>query len=263
MLNIGCGEGQFLRSLVARANANGESNLGLWGVDSSKLAVRYAAKRRRKASFAVCAPHTLPFADGVFSTIFSVTRGNGVLRVPVEWDECCRVLRPGGAIIVARLGSDHLLELRSESERLQQQAPPKQFAAGLAENYVRHRSEQMYCGALADSLRAMAPEVAASSAAQGAAKAGRAERKSSWNRGGDYCHCSLGRAGLHCCLGAAMFNRAASTHTACHEHRTPDPAEEGGVPAWCATVSAIPVDTAQGPGPASLRRFWAVAIPSR
>jgi len=151
LLAAGCADGFYLRAveraLQARSKKGGDGNVGdgsapasvgLWGIDSGKLAVRYAAKRQPSARFAVAPGHALPFADGVFDLVFSAF-------APSSWDEYCRVLRPGGAVVVARAGPRHLKELRALSG-----APtfsePKQFAAGQGELYCRFASEERYRG---------------------------------------------------------------------------------------------------------------------
>lgn len=96
LLAAGCADGVYLRSveraLISRgvrvpgAGAEGDRSgggaitAGLWGVDSGKLAVSYAAKRQPSARFAVAPPHALPFADGVFDLVFSAF-------APSSWDE--------------------------------------------------------------------------------------------------------------------------------------------------------------------------------
>ena len=161
VLNAGCGEGLCLRRLEQRmAQLSGQhSRLAssvLWGTDQNKLAVRYASKRQRSARFAVCSPHQLPFADGCFSVVFAVS-------APSPWDEFCRVLRPGGVVIVARPGNRHLSELRTQLLRDSTGAPvpgsepPKQFSAGLAENYLRVSTEEQLGGSMAEHLLAMTP----------------------------------------------------------------------------------------------------------
>jgi len=166
VLGSGCGEGAYMRQLGALAaacggdGADGTSDglgLGLWGIDDAKLAVRYAAKRQRQASFAVASAHRLPFAAGSLDLVFSVFG-------QAPWEEFCRVLRPGGAVVVARAGPEHLIELkRTAAKQMNTLDPkagaPKQFAAGLAENYVRVRSEAVYSAQMADNLLRMTPSL--------------------------------------------------------------------------------------------------------
>eukprot|EP00962_Isochrysis_galbana_P043637 scaffold16692_cov91-Isochrysis_galbana.AAC.1 len=59
----------------------------------------------------------------------------------------CRVLRPGGAVVVARAGSGHLHELRQLAGAPSRTAP-KQFAAGQGEMYCRFCSQERYRGAM-------------------------------------------------------------------------------------------------------------------
>jgi len=155
VLNIGCGEGVYLRRLqglieegAATTAAATPSIAGLWGTDTSKLAARYAAKRQPDANIAVAMPHCLPFADGVFSVVFCTFAS-------APWEEICRVLRPGGAVVVARAGNRHLQQLRTLAQHLDssgraaalaaaEMAEPKQFSSGLAEHYLRCTSEETF-----------------------------------------------------------------------------------------------------------------------
>ena len=155
ILNVGCGEGNTLRCIQQRLEGAAEAGStepgipGLWGTDESKLAVRYAAARQRgTAHFATAAPHKLPFADGSFSVVLATS-------TQLPWDEACRVLRPGGAVIVAREGPSHLNETSNGGAAADDARAPKQYAAGLAENYVRVCSVETFCGETARSLLAM------------------------------------------------------------------------------------------------------------
>lgn len=72
------------------------------------------------------------------------------------------MLRPGGAVIVARAGPDHLQQIKrrvlgTHADR----APPKkaQYPAALAENYVRVKTEEAFTSELAAHLLQMTPLV--------------------------------------------------------------------------------------------------------
>lgn len=149
VLNAGCGEGVWLRGVDAALEGRAE----LFGVDIGKTAVRYAAKRQPSARFAVASPHRLPFADGSFDCVVSAF-------APAPWEEFCRVLRPGGAVVVARAGAEHLRELRKRAEAEDTaRRSPKEFSAGLAENYLRLRTVETLRGEQARHLLAMTPFV--------------------------------------------------------------------------------------------------------
>jgi 23S rRNA (guanine745-N1)-methyltransferase len=100
LLDVGCGEGAFLRSLhdVAR--------LELHGVDLSSPAIELAAKASRGALFVVAnADRALPYADASFDFICTIDARTNV-------DEFARVLKPDGLVLAAVPAADDLIELR-------------------------------------------------------------------------------------------------------------------------------------------------------
>ena len=152
ILAAGCGEGIYLRKVGEHLAATGRAAAGLWGTDTEKLAVRYAAGRQPGANFAVASPHKLPFADGSFDVVL-------VAFAHAPWDSICRVLRPGSAVISARAGPDHLRQL---SQRVRgvlkaERAGPDHHPAALAENYMRVRTEEVFAGKQATQLLEMTP----------------------------------------------------------------------------------------------------------
>jgi 23S rRNA (guanine745-N1)-methyltransferase len=88
VLDAGCGEGTYLAAVTAATGTEG------WGVDVSKPAVRLAARRHRAHRYAVASSLDLPFEDAVFDAVVSVF-------APRAFAEFSRVLRPGGAIVLA------------------------------------------------------------------------------------------------------------------------------------------------------------------
>ncbi|KAL3895746.1 MAG: hypothetical protein SGPRY_013437 [Prymnesium sp.] len=126
----------------------------LWGTDDNKLAVRYAAKRHKTARFAVAPPHRLPLASGSMDLVLSAfAPAVGPVR-----EEFHRVLRPGGAVVVARAGREHLKELRALAGGPPWR-PPKESTQGFGENYSRIRTEEHFSESAARSLLAMTPMV--------------------------------------------------------------------------------------------------------
>lgn len=82
-LDAGCGEGYFLAALCSRFGFEG------WGVDISTAAIDAAARAYPLARWVVAnADRTMPFADGCFDLITSIT----ARKNPVEFR---RLLAPG------------------------------------------------------------------------------------------------------------------------------------------------------------------------
>ncbi len=104
LLDVGCGEGAFLRHLAAI------SGLERHGVDISAPSIELAAKASPEVLFVVAnADRFLPYADQTFDFVTSIDSR-------VNAGEFERVLKKGGLILVAVPGPDDLIELR---ERVQ------------------------------------------------------------------------------------------------------------------------------------------------
>jgi len=104
LLDVGCGEGAFLRSIGA------VSGLECHGVDISAPSIELAAKSSPEVFFIVAnADRFLPYADASFDFVTSI---DARVNAP-EFD---RVLKPHGLILVAVPAPDDLIELR---ERIQ------------------------------------------------------------------------------------------------------------------------------------------------
>lgn len=101
-LDAGCGEGHYLRSLAAAAEAR---NLSLLGLDISKWAVQAAARQVLTARWVVGSNAGLPVLSGSLDQVLCL------FGFPV-YGEFARVLRPGGTLLQVDAGQDHLRELR-------------------------------------------------------------------------------------------------------------------------------------------------------
>ena len=100
VLDVGCGEGYYLRHL-GQARPAAER----WGLDISRDAVRLAAGADKAGHYLVATAARLPFADDSFDAVMSLF----ALTVPEEFS---RVLRSGGAYLQALAEPDHLLGLK-------------------------------------------------------------------------------------------------------------------------------------------------------
>lgn len=104
LLDAGCGEGYYTGRLREALASNGLAPQ-LFGFDISKFAVKAAAKKHREISFAVASMFEIPVQSGAADCVFNVF-------APIVEDELCRVLRPGGTLILAVPGERHLFGLK-------------------------------------------------------------------------------------------------------------------------------------------------------
>ncbi|MFW1676735.1 putative RNA methyltransferase [Pontibacter sp. JAM-7] len=104
VLDVGCGEGYYTQRL-AQYFATAQRPLALAGLDISKHAIKAACQRSREIQWLVAsavdipiAPHSLDLALLLFSRILP--------------DALARPLKPGGNLLVAWPGANHLRQLR-------------------------------------------------------------------------------------------------------------------------------------------------------
>jgi 23S rRNA (guanine745-N1)-methyltransferase len=100
VLDVGCGEGHFLHHLARGFPIEAH------GLDLSTPAIELAARRFPAATWVVAnADRTLPYADGAFALVLSLTARR-------NFGELARVLAPEGRLLLALPAADDLLELR-------------------------------------------------------------------------------------------------------------------------------------------------------
>ncbi|PWW07643.1 23S rRNA (guanine(745)-N(1))-methyltransferase [Mangrovibacter plantisponsor] len=103
LLDIGCGEGYYTSEFALWVN---ERRGSCYGLDVSKVAIRMAAKRYASVHFCVASSQRLPFEENSL---------DGVVRIyaPCNSMELQRVVKPGGIVITATPGPEHLYELKA------------------------------------------------------------------------------------------------------------------------------------------------------
>lgn len=101
LLDLGCGEGFYTHLF-----ANELPECDVYGLDISKSAVKYAAKRYKEANFSVASAKQAPFADESMDCVVTVF-------APVFEQELQRLVRSTGKVILVNPGPKHLFELKS------------------------------------------------------------------------------------------------------------------------------------------------------
>jgi ubiquinone/menaquinone biosynthesis C-methylase UbiE len=99
-LDIGCGGGYLARLLAAAVAPDGQ----VTGLDTSAPAIGHARRRApANCSFAVGAAQDLPLPDRSFDVVASTLAAHHIPDAarPDAFSEMYRVLRPGGALLIA------------------------------------------------------------------------------------------------------------------------------------------------------------------
>uniref|UniRef100_A0A7S1SKK7 Methyltransferase domain-containing protein n=1 Tax=Tetraselmis chuii TaxID=63592 RepID=A0A7S1SKK7_9CHLO len=105
VLDAGCGEGRYIGEVQQLLSGAGYT-CDCLGVDISPLAVKLAARKYEGVRFAVANSFHLPFRDASFDCIVTAFS-------PWPVTEFRRVLRPGGFVVAAGPGEEHLLGLKA------------------------------------------------------------------------------------------------------------------------------------------------------
>ena len=105
ILDAGCGEGYYSAALF-QALLQAGKHPRMAGVDLSKHALRRAAKRQGSIEFAVASVYDLPVADQQIDLLVNCFS-------PLALEEFLRVLRPGGRLIYAVPGPEHLFQMKA------------------------------------------------------------------------------------------------------------------------------------------------------
>ncbi|MBR5684347.1 MAG: methyltransferase domain-containing protein [Ruminococcus sp.] len=104
ILDAGCGEGYYTAAIIEQLR---QHNIAaeVYGIDISKAAVEYSAKRCKEAEMAVASVFHIPVADKSCDMLVT-------LFAPYCGEEFLRVLRDDGIMIMAIPSADHLWELK-------------------------------------------------------------------------------------------------------------------------------------------------------
>ncbi|WGW01403.1 23S rRNA (guanine(745)-N(1))-methyltransferase [Vibrio sp. YMD68] len=106
LLDIGCGEGYYTDQ-VATSLKQIHPQAHIYGLDISKVAIRYAAKQYPQCDFSVASSHRLPFADHSLDAILRI-------YAPCKAEELSRCLVDSGKVITVTPAARHLYQLRKK-----------------------------------------------------------------------------------------------------------------------------------------------------
>ncbi|WP_263264096.1 putative RNA methyltransferase [Pseudomonas sp. RIT-PI-S] len=140
-LDIGCGEGYYSAQLAqALPDAQG------FALDISREAVKRACRRAPQTTWLVASMARVPLASGCCDFIASVFS-------PLDWQEACRLLRPGGGLMRVGPTREHLMELRQQLyDEVREYVDDKHLARVPAEMTLAHSEVLTY------RLRLIAPD---------------------------------------------------------------------------------------------------------
>lgn len=104
LLDAGCGEGKYTCDILTRLTQSGKS-ADIVGIDISKDALQYAAKRSKALTLAVASSAALPVRDESMDVVLNIFS-------PFMRDEFHRVLKSGGVLVRVYPLRRHLWELK-------------------------------------------------------------------------------------------------------------------------------------------------------
>lgn len=104
VIDAGCGEGYYTRQIAQTLQACGQLQQ-IVGMDISKSATQYAAKRDKRTQYITASTYQMPVKDRSADLVVS-------LFAPTPAQEFARVLRPDGAVLCVVPGQMHLWELK-------------------------------------------------------------------------------------------------------------------------------------------------------
>lgn len=98
VLEVGCGGGQLAAEILRRRD-----DLMFTGLDLAEDELRRARKRAPAATFVQGSALSLPFEDSDFDGVFSIASIKHWPDQRQGVNECVRVLRPGGRLVIAEV----------------------------------------------------------------------------------------------------------------------------------------------------------------
>lgn len=105
VLDAGCGKGRFARVLKQRHPA-----AELWGMDLSEQMLKYVPEEIRTRAGSLTA---IPFDDAAFDAVYATESLEHAVEIERAVSELCRVLKPGGRIVIIDKNAEHTGRLQT------------------------------------------------------------------------------------------------------------------------------------------------------
>jgi len=105
ILDAGCGEGYYIDKLNKFLRT--PKNIGFYGIDISKEAIKIAAKRNKDILFSVASIFEMPVKSKSIDLLMNIF-------APLTEGEFARVLKDNGKLLVVSPGANHLFELKEK-----------------------------------------------------------------------------------------------------------------------------------------------------
>lgn len=98
MLDVGCGEGRFCRML-------GATGIACTGIDPTRTLLEHARERDPRGIYIEASGNALPVGDASFDLVVSYLSLLDMPEIGAPIAEMARVLKPGGALLIANCNS--------------------------------------------------------------------------------------------------------------------------------------------------------------
>jgi SAM-dependent methyltransferase len=105
VLDVGCGKGRFARVLLEKNPA-----ARIWGLDISQKMLRHVPEGVNAAAGSMT---DLPFGDAVFDCVYATESLEHAVEIERAVDEMCRVLKPGGKLVIIDKNAERWGELET------------------------------------------------------------------------------------------------------------------------------------------------------